>query len=46
MHSKYCTLLYLFCYFLGNLCEHECNTVEDCIKGEALCSKNVGYKCE
>ncbi|XP_023334138.1 uncharacterized protein LOC111705724 [Eurytemora carolleeae] len=34
------------CTCRGNLCEHECNTVEDCIKGEALCSKSVGYKCE
>ncbi|XP_023334145.1 atrial natriuretic peptide-converting enzyme [Eurytemora carolleeae] len=33
------------CTCRGNLCEFECTTVEDCIKGDFHCSRSIGSEC-
>jgi len=34
------------CNCSGNLCEFDCNTTEDCIKGNFYCSTVTGYTCK
>ncbi|XP_023348027.1 tenascin [Eurytemora carolleeae] len=33
------------CTCRGNLCEHDCNTVEDCINGDFPCARSIGSEC-
>ncbi|XP_023334149.1 low-density lipoprotein receptor-related protein 1B [Eurytemora carolleeae] len=33
------------CTCKGNLCEYECATAQDCVKGDFYCARSIGEKC-